>query len=158
MGFFRGGFGMKLLQANTGLETQARRVNLRDVAEDIADNSEPVCNRDKIIINLYFKGGLSPGQIGQILDMSGSSVGRRIKKIAAAMWQVWMFKERHSPGEEEMGIINDYYLGGFSIEEISIKRAVTIYMIRKTLDKTKSISKLRKVGRARSGDSIGYRV
>ena len=90
--------------------------------------------QNRIIMSMYLENGISYRQIALLLDVSPSSILRRIRKISQAMGiYILCLKNQEQFTQNEMSLAMDYFLRGLSIRQIARKKNTTYYHIREKI-------------------------
>jgi len=154
------------LDTITGVIGEMRKIHLYDFDKFIADQRVPgkrssrfaytdmldllmaradiLTGRDKVLMKMYYEKGSTFGQIARLIRVNECTVARKIHKITHQLLDgeyIRCLRNSKHFSQKEQAIARDYYITGLSLDQISTKRGVTLYVIRKLLRKIRKLDK-----------------
>lgn len=128
-----------LLEIGSKQAINTKRANHNDLIERI----KMLKGHDKILMRMYIQQGYTLNQLSRLAGVSQSTISRRIEKVRKRLTSgkidiFFQNVDRFAPTERK--ILKDHLREGMSQRQISKKRKLTRYRVRKALDKFNSIS------------------
>jgi hypothetical protein len=106
--------------------------------EFLRGRAESLCGEDRALILMYLEGRGSVGQIAEVSGVSESTIRRKVGLIMGRLVDglyMTCLRGRLQLSSLEMAIARDYLVRRLSQKAIASSRGVSIYRVRKTLDK-----------------------
>ena len=119
---------------------QIKSDSLRSRVEQIRKRAESLPEPDRTVIRMYLDNSTSFRQIAQLLDVSETTVSRRIKKIITRLMDTSIdevFKEKHRSKKQHNEIAQDYFLRGLSVKTIAHKNKTSFFKARQIIGNMK---------------------
>jgi len=98
--------------------------------------------KDKVLMTMYITNGNSFRQIARLLDVSETSIARRIHQLADRLTNgefLTCVRNRDKLNRRQMAIARDAFLIGLSNKQIARKRSLSLYAVRKELANIRSL-------------------
>ncbi len=133
---------MKTIHTNIAEKNLENKKKRRAEIDVLRSRISMLERKDKQLMKMYLENGCSVFQISQITDLCETSIARRIKGLKQKLLKgeyVTCLRNRQKFNKEQMVIAKDYFLTGLSMREITIKRNRSLYSVRETIIKIKSI-------------------
>ncbi len=116
--------------------------NTRAQIELLRSRIDLLKGKDRFLMTLYLENDYSIFQISQLINQCETSIARRIKRLTKSLLEgryITCLRYRNKFNKNQMAVAKDYFLIGLSMREIAIKRRRSMYRIRETILKIKSI-------------------
>jgi hypothetical protein len=113
-----------------------------DRAEMLANRADILNGKDKALLNMYLKNGMTFRQIAYAAGTTELIIGRRIHALTAKLAEgdyITCLQNRDKFNRVEMAVAKDYYLDDISQKAIAKKRRMTVYTTRKVLRNIREI-------------------
>lgn len=133
---------MKRIHANISEETQEVKDRRRGRIDLLHSRLNLLSGKDKVLMTMYVENGNSFRQIARLLDVSETSVARKIHRITRRLIDgeyITCLRSRDKLARGQMAIAKDYFLMGLSIKKIAEKKHWSIYRVRQAIMKIKSL-------------------
>jgi hypothetical protein len=114
-----------------------------DMAEHIRNRAEILAGKDRDLIMMYLDKGCSAAPLARIAGVSETTIARRIHKLMAQLLDgsyIVCLQNYARFTRGELAITKDYFLQNRSIASIAARRKISIYLVRKTLQKVRNIT------------------
>lgn len=111
-------------------------------AEMLAARADILNAKDRALMKMYLKNGLTFLQIAKIVGMNPTTIARRIRKLSTRLADnkyITCLRYREQFGRDEISIAKDYYMEGMSQRQIARKRGMSVYSTRKVLERIRSV-------------------
>ena len=108
----------------------------RGRVELLQDRLGLLSGKDKVLMTMYIINGNSFRQIARLLEVSETSVSRRIHQLSERLTNgefLTCVRNRDKLSRRQMAIARDSFLMGLSNKQIARKRGVSLYAVRKEL-------------------------
>jgi len=92
--------------------------------------------KDKVLMTMYITNGNSFRQIARLLDVSETSVARKIHQLSERLTNgefLTCVRNRDKLSRRQIAIARDSFLEGLSNKQIAKKRSMSLYAVRKEL-------------------------
>ena len=117
----------------------------RDAIDLLRSRIDLLAGRDRLIMRMYFDNGASARRIAALLDVSASTIGRRIrtlsKRLLATGYRNCIHNNRDFTAVE-LQIARDHFVRGLSLRAIAAERNCSVYRIRETIRKIKLVTEI----------------
>ena len=110
----------------------------RRTAELLRSRVEMLDGKDKVLMTMYVDNGTSFRQMARLAGVSEVTVARRIRKMSKRLIEgryIDCLGHRDKLSRAELDIAKDYFLAGWSMEDIADRRRRTYYHVRKTIQR-----------------------
>jgi len=115
-------------------------VENRGIVEILRMRAHLLAGRDRVLLEMYLERGTSLRQIGRLMGLSPSNVGRRIRRIARRLaddtYEICLGNRDEFNGRE-LALIKDYFVRGLSATCVNRTRGITLYRVKTTLRKAR---------------------
>ncbi|MBW8017376.1 MAG: transposase family protein [Planctomycetes bacterium] len=111
-------------------------------AEMLTSRADILNDKDRALMKMYLRNGLTFRQIAHVSGMNETTVARRIHKLTAKLIDgeyITCLRNRDRFNRIEMTVSRDYFLEGISQKKIAKKRKLTVYSTRKILLKIREV-------------------
>ena len=137
------------------------RINMAELSSDTASGKDDSVNRvysdridmlrarlsvlsgkDKALMQMYLRNGSTFSQMARLAGVNEATIARRINKLVSRLVNgeyITCIRNRNQLDTLERNIARDYFIEGLSQRKIAIKRDITIYCVRKKLQKIQSL-------------------
>ncbi len=98
--------------------------------------------RDRVMMAMYVENGNSFRQIARLLGVRDGIISRRIRRLQKGLINgeyITCLRRRNKFTAHQMTIAKDYFLVGMSQKRISVKRRLSLYHIRNTIESVQRI-------------------
>ena len=115
-----------------------------DTLDLLMARADILTGRDKGLMKMYYEKGSTFGQIARLVRVNECTVARRVHKLTHRLLHgeyIKCLRNRKHFSQKEQAIARDYYIAGLTQNQISAKRGVTLYVIRKLLRKIRKLDK-----------------
>jgi len=112
----------------------------RGRAERMWSRAHLLSTDDQTLLRLHLDGGHSFSQIGRLLGLRPSTVGRRLRRITERLADPTYplcVRYRHRFSHIELIVIRDFFVRGRSVQQISAARNVSYYASRAAVRKAR---------------------
>lgn len=133
---------MKIIHSNVTQKNLEDMNDNRAWIDVIRSRLDLLEGKDRLLMTMYLENGYSIFKISTVTDLCQASIARRIKRLTKILLEgryITCLRNRDRFNRYQMEIAKDYFLKGFSMRQINIKRRRSYYHIRKTILKIKSI-------------------
>ncbi|MCF7956020.1 MAG: hypothetical protein K9M75_09485 [Phycisphaerae bacterium] len=106
--------------------------------EMLASRTDILNTKDRAIMKMYLKNGLTFRQIAQVAGTNESVISRKIRKLTSKLIDgeyITCLRNRDKFNRVEMAVAKDHFLNGMSQMKIAEKHGMTVYSARKLLRK-----------------------
>jgi hypothetical protein len=114
-----------------------------DMAELLTNRAEILTGKDRDLVMMYLEKGCSMAPLARIAGVSESTIARRIHKLMARLLNGGYIVCLRNCGRftrGELAVAKDYFLHSRTIASIAANRKVSIYLVRKTMQKVRDIT------------------
>jgi hypothetical protein len=122
----------------------------RGIVETLQMRAHLLAGTDRALVEMYLERGNSLRQIGRLMGLSPSNVGRRIRRITRRLaddtYEICLGNREDFNGRE-LALIKDFFVRGLSAAHISRNHSVTLYRVRVTLHKARTYAASTKRGK-----------
>ena len=121
----------------------------RGRVELLQNRLELLSGKDKVLMTMYIINGNSFRQIARILDVSETSVSRRIHQLSERLTNgefLTCVRNRGKLNRRQLAIARDSFLMGLSNRQIARKRGMSLYAVRKELAGIRNLNKRKEAG------------
>ena len=123
---------------HTNISDQAfsLKTGLRDSTELLYNRTSLLNGKDKLLMTMYLKNGISFRQMARLTGVNEASIARRIHKITKRLVDgeyITCLRNRDKFTAVELDIAKDYFLRGLSIRKTAKERGLTYYRVRQTI-------------------------
>ena len=108
----------------------------RRTAELLRSRVQMLDGKDKVLMTMYLDNGASFRQMARLAGVSEANIARRIRKMTRRLIEgryIDCLSHRDKLSRDELDIAKDYFLAGWSMEDIAGRRRRTYYQVRKTI-------------------------
>ena len=133
---------MKTIHANLSQDRLEEKKKNRAQIDVLRSRLDLLDGKDRLLMTLYLENGYSIFKISKVTELCQSSIARRIKRLTKKLTEgryITCLRNSDKFNRYQMVIAKDYFLKGLSIREITKKRRRSLYNIRETISKIKSI-------------------
>jgi len=98
--------------------------------------------RDRVMMAMYAENGNSFRQIARLLGVNDSTIGRRIHRLRRTLLDsdyITCLRQRRKFTTHQMTIARDHFLLGMSQKRIAVKRRLSLYQVRNTIETIQQI-------------------
>jgi len=98
--------------------------------------------RDRVMMAMYVENGNSFRQIARLLGVNDSTIGRRIHRLRRTLLDseyITCLRQRRKFTAHQMTIARDHFLLGMSQKRIAVKRRLSLYQVRNTIETIQQI-------------------
>lgn len=121
-----------------------------DRVEMLRVRAEMLTGKDKVLMQMYLADGSSFGEMARLVGVNEATIARRVRKLTRRLLRgeyMMYLRSRRCLSGLERTIAKDHFLEGRSQEAIAQKMGITVYQVRKTLRRLRTLSKSEKKGR-----------
>ena len=114
-----------------------------NMAELLADRAEILTGKDRDLVMMYLEKGCSMAPLARIAGVSESTIARRIHKLMARLLNGGYIMCLRNSGRftrGELAVAKDYFLHRRTIASIAAKRKMSVYLVRKAMQKVRDIT------------------
>ena len=133
---------MKKIQEDTLKTPLEVKDKYRDSVDLLRTRLSMLTGQDKLLMKMYWENGNTFGQISRLAGINRSSITRRINKLTKRLMEgqyIDCLRNRDRFTEQEMDIAEDYFLRGISMKNITVKRHLSYYQVRRSLERIQRI-------------------
>lgn len=133
---------MKTIHNNISQKSLEEKNNNRTQIELIHSRLYVLSGKDKFLMTLYIENGYSIFQISRLTAIAQARIKRRIDRISKRLIEgkyIDCLRNRRKFNKMQMAIAKDHFLTGLSFRRIAKKRNWSIYKVRETIMRIKSI-------------------
>jgi len=98
--------------------------------------------RDRVIMAMYAENGNSFRQIARLLGVNDTTIGRRIRRLKRTLLDseyITCLRQRRKFTAHQMTIAKEHFLLGMSQKRIAVKRRLSLYHVRNTIETIQQI-------------------
>ena len=98
--------------------------------------------RDRVMMAMYVENGNSFRQIARLLGVQDGVISRRIRRLQNGLINgeyITCLRRRGKFTPHQMTIAKDYFLVGMSQKRIAVKRRLSLYQVRNTIETIQQI-------------------
>jgi len=98
--------------------------------------------RDRVMMAMYVENGNSFRQIARLLGVKDGIISRRIRRLQKGLIDseyIMCLRRRHKFTPHQMTLAKDHFLLGMSRRRIAMKRRLSLYHVRNTIEKIQKI-------------------
>jgi predicted DNA-binding protein YlxM (UPF0122 family) len=133
---------MKTIHNNISQKSLNEKNYGRKQIELIRSRLYLLSGKDKFLMTLYLEDGYSIFQISRLTAIAQARIKRRIDKISKRLIEgkyIDCLRNRRKFNKMQMVIAKDHFLTGLSFRRIAKKRNWSVYKVRETIVRIKSI-------------------
>ena len=133
---------MKTIHTNVPQDRLEEKKKNRAQIDVLRSRLDLLDGKDRLLMTLYLENGYSIFKISKVTELCQSSIARRIKRLTKKLTEgryITCLRNSEKFNRYQMVIAKDYFLKGLSMREITKKRRRSLYNIRETISKIKSI-------------------
>ena len=141
---------IELDRVTDGAGPSAGKGGYSDRVEMLRARAEMLTGKDKVLMQMYLADGNSFSEMARLVGVNEATIARRVRKLTRRLLRgeyMMCLRSRRCLSELEQTIAKDYFLEGRSQEAIAQKRGITVYQVRRTLRRLRTLFKSQKKGR-----------
>jgi predicted DNA-binding protein YlxM (UPF0122 family) len=119
------------------------RIARRDAIDLLRNRIGLLAGKDRLIMRMYFDDGASARRIAALLNVSASTIARRIQTLSKRLLTAGhrhYINNGHNFTHAELQIAKDHFIRGMSLRSIAAQHNCSVYRIRETIRKIKLIT------------------
>jgi hypothetical protein len=139
------------------IETLEARKELRERGDLVRRRLGLLAGKDKLVMKMYWEKELTCGEIGELADVDESTIARRIDKLTKRLLDgeyIECLRNHEKFSQSELDMAREHFVAGLTWRKIAKKQHCSLYSIRKTMKKIRSVigpRKTRRPGRSVRG-------
>ncbi len=130
------------IRKNIPEELLTAKEKYRDRADLLRNRLDMLSGKDKLLMKMYWENGNSLRQISRLAGINRITIARRINKLTERLMEgkyITCLRYRNKFTHSEMTIAKDHFLLGISMKKIAVKRHLSFYHVRQTLEKIQQL-------------------
>ena len=133
---------MRTIHTNLSQDRLEEKKKNRAQIDVLRSRLDLLDGKDRLLMTLYLENGYSIFKISKVTELCQSSIARRIKRLTKKLTEgsyITCLRNSDKFNRYQMVVAKDYFLKDLSMKEITNKRHRSLYHIRETISKIKSI-------------------
>lgn len=135
---------IELERVTDGSGPSAGKGGYSDRVDMLRARAEMLTGKDKVLMQMYLVDGNSFSKMARLVGVNEATIARRVRKLTRRLLRgeyMMCLRSRRCLSWLERTIAKDYFLEGRSQEAIAQKMGITVYQVRKTLRKLRTLLK-----------------